>query len=129
MGITITFKEIAEQEAGTTSWPIRVEVTSTEAGLESEVFVYHAKGDVASTDDMCECVASIIQMYGIAKDQPSEISGLPVPFYRKSEAEFHFPDFESAQEGKDIIVSDLSKLLREHRSFESLVEESTVTLS
>ncbi len=129
MGITITFKEVPEQEAGTTSWPLRVEVVSTEPDLESEVFVYHAKSNTATTDDICECVASVIQMYGISKDQPSEIDGLPVPFYRKSVAEFHFPDYDAAQEGKDTIIADLSLLLREHRAFESITSESTVILS
>jgi hypothetical protein len=129
MGIRLTFEAIAEPEIAKNSWPLRVTALSTEPGLDSNIFVFHAQGtDAPTTGDMCEAVASIVQMNELPIGAPTEIDGLPIPFYRKDSAEFHFHTSDALEEGMQIIKDDTQMLLRSFRTFNLIQEQEVVDI-
>ena len=129
MGITLTFEAIDDNEIGKLSWPLRVSASSDEEGLDSNIFVFHAQStEGASTGDMCETVASIVQMNELPIDAPAEIDGEPIPFYRKSSAEFHFHNSDALDEAIEIIKEDTASLLRSFRTFNLIQTQQVVTI-
>lgn len=128
MGITLTFEAIADPEIAKPSWPLRVTAVSGIEGLDSNIFVFHAQlPDAASAGDMCEAVASIIQMNELPVDAPTEIDGNPIPFYRKDSAEFHFHTSDALDEAIEIIKEDVASLIRSFNTF-ALIQEQQVVL-
>jgi hypothetical protein len=129
MGITLTFDAIDDNEIGKLSWPLRVSASSDVEGLDSNIFVFHAQSvEAATPGDMCEAVASIVQMNELPVDEPTEIDGFPIPFYRKSEAEFHFHTSDALDEAIEIIKEDTASLLRAFRTFELIQEQQVVII-
>lgn len=129
MGITLTFEAIDDAEIGKLSWPLRISALSTEEGLDSNIFVFHAQTiEGASPGDMCESVASIVQMNELPIDEPTVIDGDPIPFYRKSSAEFHFHTSDALDDAIEIIKEDVASLLRAFRTFNLIQEQQVVTI-
>lgn len=129
MSIMLTFEAVAEEEIGKLSWPLRVSASSNEEGLDSNIFVFHAQSmEGASAGDMCEAVASIVQMNELPIDNPTTIDGAPIPFYRKSSAEFHFHTSDALNEAIEIIKEDTASLLRAFRTFNLIQEQQVVTI-
>lgn len=129
MGIRLTFEAIEEPELAKLSWPLRVTAVSETEGLDSNIFVYHAQSISNPTPgDMCEAVASIVQMNELPVGAPSEIDGQPIPFYRKDTAEFHFHNSDALDDAIEIIKADTAALLRAFRAFELMQEQQVVTI-
>lgn len=130
MAITLTFEAVPTQEIGKLSWPLRVTAESSTMGLDSKIFVYHAQGSTeALPGDMCEAVASIVQMNELPEDNPSEIDGEPIPFYRKDYAEFHFQNSDALDEAVEIIKEDTAKLLHAFNTFNLIQVEQVFEIS
>jgi hypothetical protein len=130
MPITLTFEQVDPQEIQNGSWPLRVTASSDVEGLDSSIFVYHAQNELQTTPgDICEAVASIIQMNEVPIDEPGTINGILIPFYRKDSAEFHFPTAEALADGIEIIKEDTFRLIRQHEMFDLISETQVEVIS
>jgi hypothetical protein len=130
MPITLTFEQVDPQELQNGSWPLRVSASSDIEGLDSSIFVYHAQNALQTTPgDICEAVASIIQMNEIPIDEPGNIDGVIIPYYRKDSAEFHFHTSEALEEGIEIIKEDVKSLIKQHEMFDRISETQVEVIS
>lgn len=111
-------------------WPLEVVATSSEAGLSSKIFVYHANlDDDAYQGDIFECVASVQQMLDLPEDAAVQENGeYVVPYYRTDRmvADTRHPD--DAETLWADVQEDVEDLLKNWRASQALSTLETVTI-
>ena len=114
LGVFAVEDEVTSQHV----WPLVVTAVSSEAGLASEIFVYHAEmGDDPYEGDVFECVSSIQQMTEIPTDAPAEgEDGNNIPYYRKNVLTFHCRSAEEAEDLWGKVQADVTDLLQNYRA-------------
>jgi len=125
MSITLNRNEVDyELQAALAVWPLIVQATSDEAGLPSEIFVYHVLPVNNDLDEVFECVASLPQM--------SEI-GLTiadgVPYYRKDNLRIDCRTVSEADRIWELIQTDTRSLLWGFRYAEGLELSEEVVIA
>ena len=113
------------------AWFLRITATSTEPGLSSKVFVYHAVKEYLPGElnrDVFSCVASPVQMGEIPEDDPIFEEGNIIPFYRTDVMEVFLRTPQEVEEVWGIVVEDVSMLLRGWRVREDLTQEMTIVI-
>jgi hypothetical protein len=131
-GIALTREALDPEEINPDHvWYLKVTAESSEEGLTSKIFVYHAYSDDFSGSypgDIFTCVASIKQMQDIPEDEPSDDPEDLNPFYRLAVFEAFFTNPEELEDAWNIIVQDTTALVRSHRLAAELEDSLTVNI-
>ena len=111
--ITLNKKLIEAKEIdGVTVWPLSITAKSAIAGLDSEIFVYHAAlNDDPYEGDIFECVASVQQMTELPKDAACIEGTLVVPYYRSKTMSHNAESLAAALELWEEIKEDVNDLV------------------
>lgn len=126
-------KEVAAEDAPARQhcWPLEVTATSTVAGLDSEIFVYHVGVADTPTAHMAayEVIASLTQMQELPVDQPgTDPDGSYVPFFRSRKLLAYCRSSEELESLWLKVQEDVQDLLNNHRAAQNLKVTQTVTL-
>lgn len=130
-GISLTRSGLdTEDKEGQHVWPLKVIATSSETGLGSKIFVYHAAmSDDAYEGDIFECVASMQQMKDIPEDSPAlEDDTYVVPYYRTNSFVVDCRSPEEAEELWEAVKEDVGDLITNFRSLATLDNLETINI-
>ena len=130
MSLTLTRSVASEEKISNQHvWPLRVSAASSTAGLDPEIFVYHAEvsGNLLA-GDLFECVASVSQMsdLGLTADFVSDPA---VPYYRSDSLEFFCRSESELESLWKKIQQDAKELLDNFNSFNNISAEETVEIT
>ena len=110
------------------NWVMKLTSTSNEAGLDANVFVYHAalNGDTIEGDTF-ECIASAQQMSELPVGVATSTSDTTlIPYYRTNIASVFCRSEQEAEDTFAAIIEDVNDLIRNFRSFSNLNTSETV---
>lgn len=108
---------------------LKVTAVSTEPGLGSEIFVYHAKDlDVATEGDIFEVIASPMQMEDLPINNPVVVDDVTVPFYRLNEVSLVFSNYDQLEDAWRIIQEDTTYLIEQYRLTNTLELVETIDI-
>lgn len=128
-GISLTLEYVDPAEYFPGVHPIRITATSTEEGLDSSIFVFHAREvDGALPGDTFECVASYQQTQELPIDAPIIEAETPIPYYRKNVVEFYLLSAAEVDDIWNIVQSDTKHLVRSARFWEKIGVTETVEI-
>jgi len=119
MSIVLTVDSVISVEDEVTNqhvWPLVITAVSSQSGLSSKIFVYHAEwGDDPYQGDVFECVASVQQMTEIPEDAPGGGEGdNQTPYYRSDVLSFHCRSADEASDLLKKVQADVKDLLQNH---------------
>lgn len=126
--ITITREAvtIADEDAVTHAWPLRVTATTTDS-FPAEVFVYHAGMPGQPEQDVFECVASLQQLAELPLERPAEGADALIPYYRVSVMEVWCRDALQAQTVWEELKEEIDLLYENWMSAQDLSEIDSYT--
>lgn len=130
-GIALTIEYLSPDNYLPGTVPMRVTAVSSEPGLESEIFVFHATSTTAPwTGDQFETIASVVQMQELPVDAPAPATeDTPaIPFYRKDVVEFVLYTMEELEDIWKIIKEETKLLIKQHRLADKIEQQETVTI-
>lgn len=118
-----------EEFEGRHVWPLRITATSSQAGLSSKIFVFHAAlGDDPYEGDVFEAVASVQQMQDLPEDQAgSDTNGELVPYYRSDTLTFYARSPYEADNLWDDIIDDVDDLTRNWAALSNLQDDGSTS--
>lgn len=110
-------------------WPLRVTAVSSESGLSSKIFVYHAAmDDDGFIGDVFECIASVPQMSEIPEDAPVSVDGGNVPYFRTDVLTFNCRSEDEADDLWAKVKADVTDLVQNFRAAQRFETVETVTI-
>lgn len=107
-------------------WPLQVTAVSSQEGLSSKIFVYHAEdGDDPYQGDVFECIASVQQMTEIPEDAPDfGEDGNNIPYFRTDSLLFHCRSPEEAEDLWEKVQADVKDLLQNYVALTGILQTS-----